>query len=204
MTRQLTPWAGRTVPKEFGSISGASRGSSVSGSQFRKAGSELAAGTQESAWCSDALDGKWSVEMSEVYATINSNCTTSSVSRLRNHSVSSPAPFAISIRSIGSLLPIGGISRNFGPAHTVGGGALGDGLKSSHFQGAHETRSLQGARAGFQLLSHRQTLKALRCTDTRLAMEWLAGKAVIVDMPASFSSSRLNQYCAAPEAADEV
>ena len=140
--------------------------------------------------------------MSEVYATINSNCTTSSDSRLRNLSVSSPAPFAISIRSIGSLLPIGGISRNFGPAHTVGGGALGDGLKSSRFE--HGPRSLNGARAGFELLSHRRTLKALRCTDTRLAMEKLAGIAMIVDKPAFFSSSRLNQYCAAPVAADEV
>jgi hypothetical protein len=35
-------------------------------------------------------------------------------------------------------------------------------------------------------------------------MEWLAGKAMIVDMPAPFSSSRLNKYCAAPVAADEV
>jgi hypothetical protein len=192
------------VPKVFGSFSGASRVCSVSGSQFRKAGSELAAGTQESAWCSDALDGKWSVEMSEVYATINSNCTKSSDSSLRNHSVSSPAPFAISLRSIGSLLPIGGISRNFGPAHTVGGGAFGDGLTSSRFQGAHETRSLQSARAGFEFLSHRRTLKALRCTDTRLAMEWLAGKAMIVDMQAPFSPSRRIKYCAAPVAADEV
>jgi hypothetical protein len=47
-------------------------------------------------------------------------------------------------------------------------------------------------------------LKALRCTETRLAMERFAGKAMIVDMPACFSSSRLNQYCAAPAVADEV
>ena len=201
----VDPRAVHSVPKEFGSIPGSSRVSFISGSQFRKAGSELAAGTQESAWCSDALDGKWSVEMSEVYATINSKCITSSDSRLRNHNVPSPAPFAISIRSIGSLLPIGGISRNFGPAHTVGGGALGHGLASARFSGSIGTGSPQGALAGVGMsLFHRRTLKALRCADTRLAMEWLAGKAMIVDMPAPFCSSRLNQYCAAPVAADEV
>ncbi len=201
----VDPRAVCSVPKEFGSIPGSSRFSFISGSQFRKAGSELAAGTKESAWCADALDGKWSVEMSEVYATINSNCTTSPDSRLRNHNVPSPAPFAISIRSIGSLLPIGGISRNFGPAHTVGGGALGHGLASACFLGSLGTGSPQGAHAGVGMsLSHRRTLKALRCADTRLAMKWLAGKAMIVDMPAPFSSSRLNQYCAAPVAADEV
>jgi hypothetical protein len=143
--------------------------------------------------------------MSEVYATINSNCTTISGLRLRNHSVSSLAPFAISIRSIGTLLPIGGIPRNFGPAHTVDGGAFGDGLQGSRFKGEHGAQSLKSAHAGFGMrFSHRWTLKALRCTDTRLAMERHAGKAMIVDTPAPFDSSRLNQYHAALAAADEV
>jgi hypothetical protein len=173
--------------------------------QFRQGWYGWAHGRQQCNGYSDALDEKWGVRMSEVCATISPISSKSSDSWFRNHSVPSLVPFANSVGSIGTLLPIGGIFRNFCPGHTIVGGTLSSGYPGSPSTSESGARVLQSACAGVNMQNYsRRLLKRLRCADSRMAIERLVSMAAFVDVPASFSSSRLNHYCAAPAAADEV
>jgi hypothetical protein len=143
--------------------------------------------------------------MSEVCATIRSICITSSDSLFRNHCIPSLAPFANSVSSIGTLLPIGGIFRNFGPAHTVFGGTLSNGYSGSVLFDDTGARAPERARAGVKMQIHsRRLVNRLQYADSNMAMERLVDKSAFVDTQAFFSSSRLNQFCAVPVAANEV
>jgi hypothetical protein len=173
--------------------------------QFCQAGSEQAAGTRECGGYSDALDGKWRISMSEVCATISSISNSSSDALFRYHCIPPLETFANSVSNIGTfLLPIGGIFRNFGPAHTVCGGTLGNGFLGSPSTSGPGAETFGRTLAGVEMNHSRKASKDLQCAETGMAMKRLVDTALFVDMPASSISSRLNQYYAATIAANEV
>jgi hypothetical protein len=173
--------------------------------QFCQACYLWAHGTLQRDGYSDALEEKWGVGMSEVCATISPISSKSSDSWFRNHSVPPLEPFANSVGSIGTLLPIGGIFRNFCPAHTIVGGTLSSGSQAASSTSLPGATVLQSTRAGVNMhIYSRRLLNGLQCADSRMAIERLVDMAAFVDMPASFGSSRLNHYYAAPAAASEV